>query len=283
MGVVLVENPSVIAFPLGRDAVFGAFWTKMEVMKLSGIQRLCCGLVFAAVFSTAVDSSAATRLSSPCKKLTLQGEVTAGHEWSADLGSGWVFRVIPIQPTQIYSGWDLVIDRHPGTGFPDALLLATPPYNSINEREVGNTFGLRAQDAIGWNPRIFRFLVSPSAFHEAQHVYRAMTRDGAFRRKAPTPDDVAHFKRLLELQAQSSPGELRILDARLRPGIADPAPFAQRWAATFARTKHQIDGTPGPATPLGSLEWMQFSVSLWLPQSWKLPRGVKAEAAACPE
>ena len=67
-----------------------------------------------------------------------------------------------------YSGWDMVVDRIPPAGFPDALYLATPPYNSINQREIGTTYGLRAQDAIGWNPRSFRFLTDPAAFREAQ-------------------------------------------------------------------------------------------------------------------
>ena len=74
-----------------------------------------------------------------------------------------------------YSGWDLVVDREPAAGFPDALLLATLPYNSINEREIGTTFGLRAQDAIGWNPRSFRFIVTPSDFREAQQLFRSLS------------------------------------------------------------------------------------------------------------
>ena len=51
------------------------------------------------------------------------------------------------------------------------LLLATPPYESISQREVGTTFGIRAQDAIGWNPRSFRFFTNPALFRKAQKLY----------------------------------------------------------------------------------------------------------------
>ena len=103
-----------------------------------------------------------------CEKLELLGEVHAAQEWKAAFGEGWVFRLIPIHPGNAgYSGWDLVVDREAGAGFPDALLLATPPYRSINEREVGTTFGVRAQDAIGWNPRSFHFLTDSHGIYQS--------------------------------------------------------------------------------------------------------------------
>jgi hypothetical protein len=107
-----------------------------------------------------------------CQKVVLEGEVSVGQEWRAGFGEGWVFRVLPIEPGKAgYSGWYLVVDRERPVGYPDALLVATPPYNSINEREVGNTFGLRAQDVVGWNPRSFRFLTAPDAFRESQRLF----------------------------------------------------------------------------------------------------------------
>ena len=106
-----------------------------------------------------------------CQRLVLDGDVNAGQEWSASIGQGWKFRLVPIPALDAgYSGWDLVVDRNPPAGFPDALYLATPPYNSINEREIGTTFGLRAQDAIGWNPRSFRFLTDPAAFRKRSTI-----------------------------------------------------------------------------------------------------------------
>jgi len=215
-----------------------------------------------------------------CQKLVLQGEVQAGQEWRADFGQGWVFRVLPIQPAQTYSGWDLVVDRAQPTGYPDALLLATPPYNSINEHEVGTTFGLRAQDAIGWNPRSFRFLPSPEALQQGKKLFLGLK--GA--PGATTPADARAMQQLLELGRQSAAGQFRILDARLVPGVGDAAPYAQSWALAAGRTSHSYEApASGKSTPLGELRWIRFSITLWLPLDWKMPQGLTAQRAACAE
>jgi hypothetical protein len=240
-----------------------------------------------------------------CQKITLQGEVKAGQEWKAAFGQGWVFRVLPIQPGEAkdgarYSGWDLVVDREQPAGFPDALLLATPPYNSINEHEVGTTFGLRAQDAIGWNPRSFRFLTNPAAFRQGQQIYKNLGRtagsEGGQVRPAGSAPNVQNTaenqiaaaasstRKLMDLQRLSSTGEFRILDARLAPGIADAASYAENWALASARTPHTVEPSPGAkSTPLGELHWMRFSITLWLPDTWKTPREVDVARTACPE
>jgi hypothetical protein len=220
----------------------------------------------------------------------LAGDVSAGKEWKAAFGEGWVFRVIPIQPGQAgYSGWDLVVDREQPAGFPDALLLATPPYNSINEREVGTTYGLRTQDSIGWNPRSFRFFSNTAAFRESQKLFQSLSGDGQLRLVGPeqynqnTPE-ARLTRRLMELQQQSSAGEFRILDAHLAPGISDAAPYAESWALASPKTPHTIEHATGAkSTPLGELHWMRFSVTLWLPGAWKAPNELHAKRAACPE
>jgi hypothetical protein len=179
-----------------------------------------------------------------------------------------------------YSGWDLVVDRIPPAGFPDALYLATPPYNSINEREIGTTFGLRAQDAIGWNPRSFRFLTDSAAFRQARSDYH----DAFELHKDPVPREsiMKASADLLKLAGGASQGELRILDAHISPGIADPAPFAQAWARQSSLTPHETDpAVLGRAADRGSLNWMRFEVVLWLPSGWKLPPGVHAPPVVC--
>jgi len=93
------------------------------------------------------------------------------------IGKGWVFRVLPIAPSgKGYTGWDLVVDRADAkdAGYPDALLLATPPYGSLNEREIGTTFGLRAQDAIAWGPRRFHFFTDLKDLRRGRELYRAV-------------------------------------------------------------------------------------------------------------
>src|SRR5579863_2014758 len=148
-----------------------------------------------------------------CQRVAIEGESGVGREWKTELGQGGVFRVVPIGPSKAgYTGWDLVVDREPPAGFPDALLLATIPYDSINEREIGTTFGLRAQDAIGWNPRSVRFLTDSRDFREAQLIYLSLFGGS---KDSTAPRRSAAMARLLELEKRASPGELRILDARI--------------------------------------------------------------------
>ena len=220
-----------------------------------------------------------------CKQAVFKGQVNAGRTWSAPIGQGWVFRVQPIQPRSAgYSGWDLIVDRVPPAGFPDALYLATPPYGSINEREIGTTFGLRAQDAIGWNPRTFRFILNPDAFHLAQSLYLQLQQNGAFSRSTPdNQDDATAMSHLIDLQQHAATGQFRIEDARLIPGAADPAPFAEAWSQASANVPHTVEPSgPASGSPRGSLDWMRFAITLWLPQSWNLPPGVAAKSAPCP-
>jgi hypothetical protein len=216
----------------------------------------------------------------------VQGDVRAGQEWRTPLGQGWVFRVVPISPSQAgYNGWDLAVDRDPPAGYPDALLLATLPYHSINEREIGTTFGLRAQDAVGWNPRSFRFLLNPSEFREAQQWFRQLMPDATSANSGTAkPAGTDAPQRLLQLQKGAASGQLRILDARIVPGVADPEPFAQAWALAFARTEHEIESAqPGHESAAGKLLWMRFELTLWLPARWNLPSGLHGILVSCPE
>jgi len=216
-----------------------------------------------------------------CTRVELTGEVAAGHEWRASFGQGWVFRVVPIDSggtKGAYSGWDLVVDRERPAGYPDALLLATPPYNSINEREIGTTFGLRAQDALGWNPRSFHFLTDPAALAEAQKLYKELDPShGPATQKAWD----ASLK-LLHFSSRAASGEFRILDARLAPGIADAAPYAQNWALQAVKIPHTVEPVAnGASKARGEFHWMKFSLTLWLPTGWKTPPGAKVKSASC--
>lgn len=236
------------------------------------------GAVALTVLLIAAEGVAFAAAPDRCTRVILDGDVRAGQEWKASIGGGWVFRVVPIPPlTAGYTGWDLVVDRESPAGFPDALYVATPPYRSIGEREIGTTFGLRAQDAIGWNPRSFRFLTDAAALREAQPLYRA-----AFGGASPATDPNAAMPRLQELARHASSGELRIVDARIAPGIADPAPFARAWAIAGERMQHEVEASAdGMSSPRGALRWMRFTITLWLPSNWQAPPGVKSSSAAC--
>jgi hypothetical protein len=239
---------------------------------------------------TIAHAHAGTSSKPACQRAMIEGRVSAGREWNVPLGEGWIFRILPISSSPAeYSGWDLVVDRQPPAGFPDALLLATMPYNSINEREIGTTFGLRAQDAIGWNPRTFRFLIDTSDFRDAQRLFRSLTQTAvggsanAARDPSAAPGGDA-LSRLVELRHHASSGELRILDAAIVPGVADPAPYAQAWALAASRTQHEIEAAPaGKSSALGTLNWMRFSLTLWFPADWRIPLELHSERTPCPE
>lgn len=231
-------------------------------------------------------SHAASRPAAKCLRVEVQGDVTSGKPWQIPFGRGWVFRVIPIAPpSPAYSGWDLVVDRDPASGYPDALLLATLPYNSINGREIGTTYGLRAQDAIGWNPRSFRFLTDPVDFRHAIEWFGKLgqlSSHGAPETSKTGSAEVMH--QLLQIRSRASSGQFRITDARVVPGIADPQPFARGWALEFARTQHEIEPViTGQEAPQGRLVSIHFVLTLWLPSSWRVAQGIQAVQAPCQE
>jgi hypothetical protein len=193
---------------------------------------------------------------------------------------------VPIVPgPKDYTGWDLVVDRDRPAGYPDALLLATPPYNSINEREVGTTFGLRAQDAIGWNPRTFHFLTNPTSFLQGQKLFLDLA--GRLQSQSPAsskadPAVARLTQQLMALQQGAAAGELHILDAGLAPGDGDPIPFARNWAQKESYMSYFLVPQSGVTpSPRGEIQWIRFSITLWLPAGWKTPTGIAAAAAPC--
>lgn len=252
-------------------------------------------LVFVAAISAPKAKAAAPApAAATCKEVVLNGTVSAGKEWKAAFGEGWVFRVLPIHMDKAnagVSGWDLVVDRKKPAGYPDALLLATPPYNFINDREIGTTFGLRAQDAIGWNPRNFRFMTNPADFREAQKLFLELGREGALGPRPKNPKKAQEenepggkMQQLQKLVKESSSGEFRIIDARIAPGVGRVRPYAQNWARQSEATPHiDVPASNSDLTNRGKLEWMRFSITLWLPKGWRTPRHLPGTEAPCPK
>ena len=167
---------------------------------------------------------------------------------------------------------------------PTHLLVATPPYYSISEREVGTTFGLRAQDAIGWNPRSFHFLTDPDAFRESQKQFRALGGDKDLDRSAPS-EQPASVGRATFARNQSprlsrpAPHSECKVDARNRRRRALRAEMGAsiRKNAAHHCALHQ---SPGPRRS-GELDWMRFSITLWLPKNWHAPQGVHSSPSPC--
>jgi hypothetical protein len=259
-----------------------------------------------------------------CRKIVLHGEVAAGKEWRAVVGEGWVFRVIPIvapslrsdrtvinehsgskhsgsvPPDRGYTGWDLVMDRENGDGYPDALLLATPPYGSVNEREIGTTFGMRAQDAIAWEPRKFHFFTKVDRVQAARALYREIFA-GVHKGPGTDASDAAVSQeaesasiKLLDL-ISSDPemglGQFSITDARLVSGSGNPPPYANAWLAHLSQVPHTLEqASPEDLrhhgeflSELGELRSIQFVVTLRFPRMWKVPAGTHTETANCAE
>ena len=72
------------------------------------------------------------------------------------LPSGWILRVIPKGKP-----------RPPH----DYAELATPPYHSVSPLLISTDYSFRAQDALGWNPRRFRFAPDQRSFSRMLNVY----------------------------------------------------------------------------------------------------------------
>lgn len=229
-----------------------------------------------------------------CRRIEISGEVDAGREWSAPIGQGWLFRLVPIASSgQDYSGWDLVVSPVDDGDYPDALLLGTPPYGSLNEREIGTTYGMRAQDAIAWTPRRFQFLASIKNLARARGLYRTImpqyptgsdARSNSGKGDAIVAGRSQAARQLLGLLSAPSgmgSGEFSVLDARLTAGIIDPPPFAQQWVMRLRQVPHTIAPSGGSPSPRGRLLWIRFKAELQLPAQWKEPPGIGENAAKC--
>ena len=259
--------------------------------RIAGMPKAAASLLILALFAATAASPATGKLTpyrtavyaqSPaqgCRKLELSGEVKAGEQWSAPLGQGWTFRILPIAPSgRGYTGWDLAVSPPSDENYPDALLLGTPPYGSLTEREIGTTFGLRAQDAIAWEPRRFHFLTTAKDVQHARDLYGQVIRTPA---SATATDELLG---MVSGKATANPGagQFKIVDARLMTGADDPAPYARQWAMHLHQVPHTViqpDAQAGAApSPRGQLLWIRFAASLWLPEAWKTPG---ATPAAC--
>ncbi len=232
------------------------------------------GFVFSLVSAFALQASAqAPKPKSPptCRHATFDGEATAGQPFTRPLGNGLVFYLQPI-----HSGWILrVLPASGPTGDHDYAELATPPYQSVTPLSLSTDFSFRAQDAVGWNPRRFRFATSKAAFNRLADVYQRFEQAGA---TPPAPLQVDLSSEI----AQASEGSLTLLDVRLLPGTADQGRSAAAVASHFAQTAHTVVQPPDtPATPLGQLLWMHFRVDLNLPRGFEPSPGLRVVSGTC--
>jgi hypothetical protein len=200
-----------------------------------------------------------------CGRVVFEGDVRAGEGFEKIFARGLKFSLEPLR-----SGWIVrVLPTDEGRGAHDFAELATPPYRSVSPLLIGTDWSFRAQDAVAWNPRRFRYAGDRAAFRRLAGLY-----DGVM------ANDVASSVKAAELASQQPEGVLKILDARLAPGVADQAGTAATVASHLEETPHAVDQSVTP-TPLGAIEAMRFRVELNLAPGVEAAKGIRSEKIPC--
>ncbi len=211
-----------------------------------------------------------------CQRGSFEGEVHAGAGFVQPIGgglevrlealswgSGWLLRVEPVVRPRL--AHDL---SH------DYAELATPPYASVSPLLISTDYSFRAQDAVAWNPRRFRFAASAGEFAAIRSVYDRYSR--------ATPPGAAVEAELGTLVSKAAEGTLQILDAKLIPGTANQAQMAAMVASHFSTTVHTIEEPrEGGGSVLGKLSWLRFRVSLDLPRGFSADSTLVFEPMEC--
>ena len=217
-----------------------------------------------------VSAAGGVAAKSRCSRVVVEGEVRAGQGFRKSFGggldlvlepiaSGWVVRVLPAQgprPREDYAE------------------IATPPYRSVSPLLLSTDFSFRAQDAVGWNPRRFRYAADARTFEAIERVYREVVAT-----KSPTAAEEA---RLGEVVSDQPEAVLEILDASLTPGTADATRAAALISTHFGTTAHRTEmPEAGRATALGRIGWVRFRVKLELGQGTRAAPGTAVESYVC--
>lgn len=207
-----------------------------------------------------------------CRVGVIEGEVKAGESFARPIGdglevqlgalswgSGWLLRVVPVKGT---------MPKHDYAG------LATPPYESVSPLLLSTDFSFRAQDAVAWNPRRFRYADDQADFHRLSDLYDQYRRS--------TPPSTKTEAELAVAVSKAPEGTLQILDARLVPGSANQAGTAATVATHFNASAHTVEEPPeGKGTALGKLTWVRFRISLDLSRGFHPDKGLKIEGHKC--
>ncbi|WP_419803947.1 hypothetical protein [Terriglobus sp.] len=183
-----------------------------------------------------------------CKPHVLEGEVQQGEAWQAAISPA-----LDLKLEAVPAGWIVRVLPHGGKRPPhDAAELANPPYRSPTPILISTDFAFRAQDAIAWNPRRFRFFTTPAQTAQAEAIYQATLRN---------PDDRSAAAALSRLLAAAPEATLQIVDAEIAGGTADQTAAAATVASHFEQTAHTLR-TNGSPSPLGALLRLRFRVTV---------------------
>jgi hypothetical protein len=200
-----------------------------------------------------------------CSRAVFEGDVKAGEGFEEVFAPGLKFYLEPLR-----SGWIVrVLAADEPRGPHDYAELATPPYRSVSPLLLSTDWSFRAQDAVAWNPRRFRYAENRETFHRLAALYDKVM-----------AGDAASASRAADLVSHQPEGVLQILDAKMAPGVADQAQMAATVASHLAETPHEVDQSATPS-PLGRLEEMRFRVQLDLPAGIEVVKGIKIEKIFC--
>ncbi len=200
-----------------------------------------------------------------CSRVEFEGDVKAGEGFERVFAPGLKFYLEPLK-----SGWIVrVLAAEEPRGSHDYAELATPPYRSVNPLLISTDWSFRAQDALAWNPRRFRYAESREVFRRLAAVYDKVM-----------AGDAASSARAAELVSTQPEGTFQILDAKLVPGLADQAQMAATVASHLAETPHEVDQAQTPS-PLGHVEEIRFRVNLELLTGVPGNKGLKIEKMFC--
>jgi hypothetical protein len=203
-----------------------------------------------------------------CRAVSFDGEVEAGQPFRKVFTPGLEFFLEPLR-----SGWIVrVLEMRNGRevrGPHDWAEVATPPYRSVSPLLISTDWAFRAQDAVAWNPREFRYARDAKAFVRLSgDVERIESGQSA------AEADVAET---VMVQPQ---GALRVLDAAMVPGARDQAKMASMVALHLAETPHEVVQGVAP-TPLGALRGMKFRVVLDLAPGAQAAKGLQLRKFSC--
>jgi hypothetical protein len=202
-----------------------------------------------------------------CLQAVIEGDVKAGQGFEREFapglkfllepltqGSGWIVRVLPVGQSR---------------GAHDFAELATPPYRSVTPLAVSTDFSFRAQDAVAWNPRRFRYAQNAEAARKLEALYPGVM-----------ANDATASTKAAELTTEQPEGVLQILNAVIVPGTANQWQQAAAVALHFENTPHEVEQGVQPS-PLGRLQEVQFRVKLELQPGVRTVKGVAEEKIPC--
>ena len=184
-----------------------------------------------------------------CAPRILSGLVVRGQAFTAPVSPLLDFKLEAVP-----AGWIIRILPHAGPRPPhDAAELANPPYDSPTPLLLSTDFAFRAQDAVAWNPRNFRFFTTAEQLRVAEGAMRAIRHD---------PQHPAAGAALYPLLAEAAEAQLQIVDAEISGGTANQTAAAVTVATHFEQTAHQLRADLQP-TPLGTILRVSFRLTVF--------------------